>query len=342
LSLMADNKLESVEDPQYLKVVNGICLKVLDATNFTNLNCALICLLRETCSTSALPKFTELLMKCIWRNVKVLPERVEELNFESVLYEINMFLMNLPSSWWMSRPTDTPLRTIRTIIHNMTRIKGSGILVHVTNINACNELHHYVLKVLKKEQLVSIDTNTYTKDSSKEKRLSRSIQDQATAIFKMISERDTSQEGLYKLYELKKANPNFDIETIITGSNPTFQRYITEGLAEIERERNGAGAVFTKTMTPPSVTNNSQPDQWMERLKYLKQMANLNSGAGGDDNAHMDNKIADENLNLNQFQMSNNVIKEQKPLGSNVHDTVTKARLQSLQEKLAQLKQNQQ
>lgn len=38
LGLMADNKLDSVDDQQYMKVVNGICLKILDATNFTNLN----------------------------------------------------------------------------------------------------------------------------------------------------------------------------------------------------------------------------------------------------------------------------------------------------------------
>lgn len=38
LGLMADNKLDSVDDQQYLKVVNGICLKILDAANFTNLN----------------------------------------------------------------------------------------------------------------------------------------------------------------------------------------------------------------------------------------------------------------------------------------------------------------
>lgn len=38
LGLMADNKLDSVDDQQYMKVVNGICLKVLDAANFTNLN----------------------------------------------------------------------------------------------------------------------------------------------------------------------------------------------------------------------------------------------------------------------------------------------------------------
>lgn len=39
LGLMADNKLGgSADDAQFTKVVNGICLKILDRTNFTNLN----------------------------------------------------------------------------------------------------------------------------------------------------------------------------------------------------------------------------------------------------------------------------------------------------------------
>lgn len=38
LGLMADQKLSSGDDGQYTKVVNGICLKILDKTNFTNLN----------------------------------------------------------------------------------------------------------------------------------------------------------------------------------------------------------------------------------------------------------------------------------------------------------------
>lgn len=39
LGLMADNKLGgTADDAQFTKVVNGICLKILDRTNFTNLN----------------------------------------------------------------------------------------------------------------------------------------------------------------------------------------------------------------------------------------------------------------------------------------------------------------
>lgn len=35
---MADQKLNTGDDGQYNKVINGICLKVLDKANFTNLN----------------------------------------------------------------------------------------------------------------------------------------------------------------------------------------------------------------------------------------------------------------------------------------------------------------
>lgn len=38
LGLMADHKLSNGDDSQYTKVVNGICLRILDRTNFTHLN----------------------------------------------------------------------------------------------------------------------------------------------------------------------------------------------------------------------------------------------------------------------------------------------------------------
>lgn len=88
-------------------------------------------------------------MKCIWRNVKVIPERSNELCYDDVLLEVHEFMVALPSQWWQQRPSDTPLRTVKTIIHNMTKIKGNSILQHLKHIPAHSELHTYVLKVLK-------------------------------------------------------------------------------------------------------------------------------------------------------------------------------------------------
>jgi cytoskeleton-associated protein 5 len=153
LSLMAENKLGNCGDTEYTKVVNGICLKILDRTNFTNSNCALIRLLKETCSSSGLPKFTDLAMKCIWRNVKGMPERIGELDYDVTLLELHDFMLALPSSWWQQRPSDTPLRTVKTIIHNMTKIKGPAILPHLSRIPQQSELHTYVLKILKVSSL---------------------------------------------------------------------------------------------------------------------------------------------------------------------------------------------
>lgn len=149
IGLMADQRFLSNDDKQYTKVVNGICLKILDKSNFTYINCSLIRLLKETCSGAGLPKYTDLLMKCIWRNVKNMPEKSNELDYDAVLLEVHEFMAALPSSWWQQRHADTPYRTIKTIIHNLAQIKGSSILQHLKKIPNNSELYLYLIKVLK-------------------------------------------------------------------------------------------------------------------------------------------------------------------------------------------------
>jgi len=113
----------------------------------------LIRLLRETCPEAKLPKFTDLLMKCIWRNVKMLPERSNELNYDAVILEVHEFMLALPSTWWQNRPSDTPMRTIKTILHNMAKVKGNAILQHLNQIPTHSELHTYLIRILKVEIL---------------------------------------------------------------------------------------------------------------------------------------------------------------------------------------------
>lgn len=96
-----------------------------------------------------LPKFTELLMKCIWRNVKVMPEKEAELDCVPILLEIHDFMSALPSTWWAQRPVDTPQRTVKTIIHNMAKVKGQTISAHLVDIPRSSELHAYLTRVLK-------------------------------------------------------------------------------------------------------------------------------------------------------------------------------------------------
>ncbi|XP_070492118.1 protein mini spindles isoform X2 [Chironomus tepperi] len=342
LGLMSDQKLGSGEE--YTKVVNSICLKILDRCNFTHLNCALVRLLKETCSTSALPKFTELLMKCIWRNVKLMPERVNELDYEALLMEIHDFMLALPTTWWAQRPSDTPMRTIKTIIHNMTKIKGAGILQHLNNIPRHSELNTYVLRILKKEQGIlpgSHDSNQQAYASqlhqqrSQQDRTSRANHDQVSNIFKLISDKDTSKVGLRQLYEFKQNHPEFDIQPFLKGSSPFFQQFIHDGLAELQKAsqnntNNNQSHEQGSANSNQTNENPNNPDYWMHKLNMYRVRGKLQTNE--EKEPIMDNKIADENLNMNQIQsrLTTMAKKEGTQLPAD--------RLELLQQKLAQYK----
>ncbi|XP_059619515.1 protein mini spindles isoform X2 [Phlebotomus argentipes] len=354
LGLMTDQKLANSGDGNYMRVLNGICLKILDRTNFTNQNCALIRLLKETCSSTGLPKFTDLLMKCIWRNVKVIPERSSELDYDAVLLELHDFMVALPSAWWHQRPSDTPLRTIKTIIHNMAKIKGNAILQHLNKIPSHSELYTYLIRILKKDggssgnptngnsNLVSPQRGSQQGSVKDQKqRLTKQTHDTISCIFKLISDTQTSKEGIAKLYDFKLMNPEVDVVPFLKGASPTFQKYIEDGLAEIERQRSGSeGDNITQTMTPAtdSNVNNFNSDYWLDKLNTMVvKSRGAAASTNYDASSVMDNKTADENLNVNQqFGGKSTVSLLKKDMNP---EPISSNRLELLQQKLAQIRQ---
>ncbi|XP_058054357.1 protein mini spindles [Anopheles bellator] len=327
LGLMADNRLATqfLElDAQFVKVVNGICLKILDRTNFTYMNCALIRLLKESCQTSCLPKFTDLQMKCIWRNVKVIPDRLAELDYEAVLLEVHEFMLTLPPAWWGTRPSDMPLRTVKTIIHNMTKIKGNAILQHLNTIPTHSELHSYVLRILKNFNKESGNAGATTGGSTASERTSTAgatVQQQSTLI--------TSD------------NNNHGPRSMLSGGGDGDQKYIA-----------------TDATSAEGTQNKQNPDFWMDHLSHMLKKSPVSQqqrvgmpgaagtqlsfdgatltasgvpgvGAGGVSGS----KLTDENLNLNQLDESNFT-------GAPISGPLTSHRRELLQQKLEQLKQH--
>lgn len=144
---------------------------------------------------------------------------------------------------------------------------------------------------------------------SQKDRLSKQTHDSVSSIFNMISDKETSQLGLQRLYEFKEKNPDVDLNPFMSGANPYFQQYIKNGLEEIQRinqnatNNNDLGAcgdtIHSNRYHQTNNSGASNPDVWMQKLNSLRMRANLPST---DDNNHYDNKIADENLNLNQIQ----------------------------------------
>ena len=261
-----------------------------------------------------------------------MPERVNELDYEAVLMEIHDFMLALPTAWWSNRPSDTPMRTIKTIIHNMTKIKGTGILAHLNNIPKHSELNTYVLRILKvrltndqplvvqlkfhfnqqKDQPITSgsEPSAYVSQQhqqrSQQDRLNRATHDQVSNIFKLISDKGTSKLGLKQLYEFKEKHPEVDIQPFLRDASPYFQTFINDGLADLQKSalnntNNNQSSDPTGDsgqMRNQADGGTSNADYWMHKLNMYRVRGKLQD----EEEESMDNKVADENLNLNQIQ----------------------------------------
>lgn len=75
---------------------------------------------------------------------------VNDIDYDLVLLELHNFLKNYPNVWWKDK-NDTPLRTVKTILHSLTKMKGDTIMQHMNKIPNPkeSEIEVYILRVLK-------------------------------------------------------------------------------------------------------------------------------------------------------------------------------------------------
>lgn len=169
------------------------------------------------------------------------------------------------------------------------------------------------MKILKKEQGLPTSTNDshqqvsashLHQQRSQQDRTNRATHDQVSNIFKLISDKETSKMGLMQLYEFKENHPEFDIQPFLKGSSPFFQKFIQDGLAELQKtsqnNTNNNQQFNEGTASTPTTQGSDNPDYWMHRLNMYRVRGKLQTNE--EKEPIMDNKIADENLNMNQIQ----------------------------------------
>ena len=59
----------------------------------------------------------------------MLPASIQELNLSQALLDIHLFIDAHPTSTWKNRPDDTPLRTVKTILHSLIKLKGKQVKI---------------------------------------------------------------------------------------------------------------------------------------------------------------------------------------------------------------------
>ncbi|XP_034937769.1 protein mini spindles isoform X2 [Chelonus insularis] len=291
LMLLAENKLDHINQADvYNRVVNVIVVKMIDHSNHTTIICVLIKLLHECAEAKVAPKYEELVMKCLWKIVKTINNWAVELDYDAILLEVHHFFKDYPSSWWKKRNSDMPVRTIKTILHSMTKVKGSAILNHLSRINDTNEseLRCYLNRLI--DIVNPDDIHSGTRTITKQKHLSKITHAQLTEIFKKIGSKHQTQEGLAQLYDFKIQHPEADVQPFLVKSHQFFQEFIEQGLKDIDQARKNqnitsqmnhqygtTGVPVQAPVTIPEEKNSMDPIQRLEKLRALEAQYRANA-----------------------------------------------------------------
>lgn len=154
LLIISNYKFEGKEYEIYRKTVNTIILKILENSVKTSLVCALLRMLgdtREIEGTMVSGKLNELCMKCLWKLNRSQATWDDELDYKVIFSVIRKFLSGFPNPLWKSRPGDMSLRTVKTFLKTMVRLRGERVLDDVGADDA-SQLRRYLSKLVKYER----------------------------------------------------------------------------------------------------------------------------------------------------------------------------------------------
>ncbi|KAK9876516.1 hypothetical protein WA026_013890 [Henosepilachna vigintioctopunctata] len=294
--LLVKDKLGGCPDAiTYTKIINLHCVKLIERSDHTKIFCALIELSQDCLRSEASPRQTELVMKCLWRVIKLMPQWGQDIQYDEVLSNILTFFREFPSSWWKARPSDTLFRTIKTVLHSCVKIRGNAILQDLERVpNSKNsDVENYIIKQLKTLKIDEVKSQespqavnaikTETVSPVKRNTLSKSSHNQLTEIFQKIGNKEETKEGLNLLYDFMQQHPEADVEPFLTKCSTFFQDYIKNGLKDIKEDRESsrntiASKVVEKvqaSIIPPTVSEEPEekgPDYWRDRLQMWEKV----------------------------------------------------------------------
>uniref|UniRef100_A0A7N8WW94 Cytoskeleton associated protein 5 n=1 Tax=Mastacembelus armatus TaxID=205130 RepID=A0A7N8WW94_9TELE len=290
ITLMLDGRVEDIEDGQQLiRSVNLLVIRVLEKSDQTNMISALLVLLQDSLVTTAgPPMFSELVMKCLWRMIRFLPETINSINLDRILLDVHNFMKVFPKEKLKQLKNDVPHRTLKTLLHTLCKLTGAKILDHLSMIDNRNEseLEAHLRRVVKHSGNLSglkSDLGNEKSGLRTEDRMSKAkVSDILSEIFKKIGSKENTKEGLTELYEYKQKYSDADLEPFLKNTSQFFQSYVERGLRMIESEREGktriqpsAGTIGSAYCIICSNSEELKPAVYYERLKILRQRQGL-------------------------------------------------------------------
>ncbi|KAJ3293732.1 Microtubule-associated protein, microtubule dynamics during spindle orientation, partial [Blyttiomyces sp. JEL0837] len=143
LSRLQDPNLQSMESGVHLsKSMNVLVVRILENCDKNMIFSILLSLLEESANSTVVApadeldahvKYTQLVMKCLWRMTKIIGKLIEEnkLDVSKLILSVHQFLKVTPPNVWKRRAAekvipeaDMPLKTVKTIVHEIAHAIG--------------------------------------------------------------------------------------------------------------------------------------------------------------------------------------------------------------------------
>jgi len=378
ISILLEPEVHQLPDgAQIIRALNVLTVKMIDRSDPTAITCAFIRQLRETVgNTSLSPEYTEMVMKCIWRIIKALPKWLSEntLILDDIFLDVHDFLKSFPYIYWKKRHSDTPARTIKTLIHTFVKSRGDEVLDHIGRIPdpQSSELVAYIKKLLHsgigKENANTMGSNDNDDDDvdvgakngnvrsgiptigSGIPRISKGDEECLKEIFKRIGQKETTKQGLQDLYNFKQRNPHADrqLEPFLAKSSDYFRSYIERGLKSIDESSNilsDAGQRNNDNNAAAS-TDVYAPKLYLDRLKMLRAQAGLDSGSASSMSSGIGMTSTSASMATSEEEISSSTSTSSTLTSATtateieIRPSANTANLDDIQKRLARLKQS--
>ena len=319
LSALVSERIRSFEDQEQLeKALNILIVKVLEGVPQNRSYCALLTVLREAFRVPPLEtnKFPELVMKCLWKLTKQLSVNLQmegRINVPELLAEVHGFLTVLPPIEWKMRSNeglafqDLPLRTVKTILHEIVQHEGIKVLDELSLIPEPED--SFVLSYLKAmlqsrgvseqeinarlrpEEYLDMEVDPIASSESygaemqidshqspnfEQGRQSNELSGEQINLFlrevcSQICSKPDTRLGLQQLYDFRAAHPYAleQINQFLAGLGDFFHKYITRCLERIEIEQAQAAALKKSSFN--SGDSGNTVEAYKQKLIQLRQ-----------------------------------------------------------------------
>lgn len=303
-SLVDDYGLLCFQDGTTLvRVVNVLIKNLLDSANKNYSFAALLHLLRSpprNLNPDALPKFNDLVVKCLIKLTKGIDNQATDIDLSFLLLCLHDYFMFLGVEEIRKRSAaeDKPLRMVKTILHQICKVTGYNIYQYTSGIPGRHSqpqpiIFRYIdinLKMLKEmNQLPSepitapgipaktVEVQPYPMDTKPDSSAEEEAKLKLKDILSRVTSRDegTKEDAMRELLEIKRNHPKM-LDKYLRGTQERFRNYIEENLNILEsKPALKSSGRFQYTSKSPRenlpVPQVSSVDMLAERMARLKQ-----------------------------------------------------------------------